>query len=75
VTRTQSRVGADQVSVDESAQRVSALHLDGESRLSKQEDVNLAEAISRMTRARTAYEAALGAVGTAGRTSLLDYLS
>ena len=38
------------------------------------EDANLVEAISRMQQAETAYRAALGALGTTGRLSLMDYL-
>ncbi len=34
----------------------------------------MAEAISRMSQADTAYRAALGAIGTTGQTSLMDYL-
>ena len=44
------------------------------SRVSTFEDANLAEAVSSMNRADTAYKAALGAVSTAARVSLLDYL-
>ena len=43
-------------------------------RLSRLEDADMAEAIAGMTRADAAYRAALGAVGTAARVSLLDYL-
>ena len=42
--------------------------------MSKLEDVNMAEAITEMTHADAAYRAALGAVGTVSRVSLLDYL-
>lgn len=75
VTRAQSQIGTDQVSVDNSSERLTALHLASLTRVSKVEDANMAEAITRMARAQTAYNAALGAVGTAGRNTLLDYLT
>lgn len=75
VSRALSLVGTDQVSVDDSGRHLTAQHLAGEKRVSNLEDANLADAITRMARAQTAYQAALGAVGTAGRTSLLDYLT
>lgn len=75
VSRALSLVGTDQVSVDDSSKHLQALHLAGEKRVSELEDTNLAEAITRMSRAQTAYNAALGAVGTAGRNSLLNYLT
>jgi flagellin-like hook-associated protein FlgL len=43
-------------------------------RVSKDEDADLTAAISELTRADTAYRAALGAIGRASRTSLMDYL-
>lgn len=73
-TRAHSFVGADQKSVDEEQQRVSDLRLASLRRVSKSEDVNLAEAITEMSNAQTAFEAALQAVGSASRVSLLDYL-
>lgn len=75
VSRALSLVGTDEVSVEDSGRHLQALHLAGEKRVSELEDANLAEAITRMSRAQTAYNAALGAVGTAGRNSLLNYLT
>lgn len=75
VSRALSLVGTDEVSVEDSGKHLQALHLAGEKRVSDLEDANLAEAITRMSRAQTAYNAALGAVGTAGRNSLLNYLT
>lgn len=75
VTRAQSQIGTDQVSVENSASHLSSLHLASLARVSKVEDANMAEAITNMTRAQTAYNAALGAVGTSGRNTLLDYLT
>jgi flagellar hook-associated protein 3 FlgL len=73
-TRTQSSLGADEQSIAERQQVVSTTRLAIMTRVSKDEDADLAMAISEMTRAETAYRAALGAVGTATRASLLDYL-
>lgn len=75
VTRAQSQIGTDQVSVDDSADRLQQLHLASLARVSKVEDANMAEAITRMSQAQTAYNAALAAVGTASHNTLLDYLS
>ena len=38
------------------------------------EDTNVAEAVTEMGQADTAYRAALGAVGAASKVSLIDYL-
>ncbi len=73
-TRAHSLVGADQKSVDEEQQRVSDLRIASLRRVSKNEDVNLAQAITEMSNAQTAFEAALQAVGSSSKVSLLDYL-
>ncbi|HWI16436.1 MAG TPA: flagellin [Vicinamibacterales bacterium] len=72
--RAHSLVGADQKSVDDEQARVSDLRIASLRRVSKSEDVNLAQAITEMSEAQTAFEAALQAVGSASRVSLLDYL-
>jgi flagellar hook-associated protein 3 FlgL len=72
--RAQSRLGADENSVDDSLARLSDLRLATETRRSKDEDANMVEAITRLNQADVAYRAALGAVSTAGRVTLLDYL-
>jgi len=73
-SRLQGRLGADERGVDEATQRLAALRLAAENRRSKLEDANMPEAITRMNEADTAYRAALGAVSSAERVSLLDYL-
>jgi flagellar hook-associated protein 3 FlgL len=73
-TRAQSGIGADQQEIDERQLTITATRLGIAGRVSKDEDADLALAISEMTRADTAYRAALGAIGTASRASLLDYL-
>lgn len=75
--RTQRAIGslgADEQGIDEAATRLASLRRAAEIRRSSLEDVNLAEAATKLTQAETAYRAALGAVSTAERQSLLDYL-
>jgi flagellar hook-associated protein 3 FlgL len=74
VTNAQSRVGAVLGDVDAHRLRLDALSRASDARRSSLEDANLAEAISRMQQADTAYQAALSALGTIGRLSLMDYL-
>ncbi len=73
-TAAESRVGSDMNAIDGEKSRLEEMRLAAMTRVSKLEDANLAEAISGMNRADTAYKAALGAVSTATRVSLLDYL-
>jgi flagellar hook-associated protein 3 FlgL len=73
--RALGRLGADERTVDDAAQHLSALRTAADSRRSHLEDANMAEAITRMTTAENAYKAALSAVSTAERESLLDYLN
>ncbi len=73
-TRTQSQVGVDEQSIVEGQVQLTSSRLAILTRVSKDEDADLASAISEMNRADIAYRAALGAVGTASRNSLLDYL-
>ncbi len=76
-SRTQRAIGslgADERSLDESTVRLATLRRASEARRSSFEDVNMAEAATRMSQADTAYRAALTAVSTAERQSLLDYL-
>lgn len=72
--RAQASVGSDEQGVDAALARLGSQRVASETRRSKLEDANLAEAVSRMTQADTAYKAALGAVSTVERQSLLDYL-
>ncbi len=73
-TAAQSRVGAGMVAIDGERTRLGEMHRAAQSQISKFEDANMAEAISSMNHADTAYRAALGAVSTANKVSLLDYL-
>jgi flagellar hook-associated protein 3 FlgL len=70
----QGRLGADERGVDEAVSRLRAFRVASDTRRSNLEDANMAESITRLTRAETAYQAALGAVSSAERLSLLDYL-
>ncbi len=73
-TTAQSRVGSDMRSIDGEKVRLEEMRIAAMSRMSHFEDANMAEAVSSMTRADTAYQAALGAIASANRLSLLDYL-
>lgn len=72
--RAQSLVGVDQKGVDEEHQRLSDLRLASLKQVDKDQNADLAQAITEMTSAQTAYQAALQAVGSASRVSLLDYM-
>jgi flagellar hook-associated protein 3 FlgL len=72
--QAQGRLGVDERGAEEASLRLASLRLAADARRSQIEDANLAEAIAKMNQADTAYKAALGAVSTAERLSLLDYL-
>jgi flagellar hook-associated protein 3 FlgL len=74
LTRTQSRVGSDLAAIDTQRQQLGARKLAGQTRVSTLEDANMAESLSAMNRADTAYRAALGATSATNRVSLMDYL-
>ncbi|HEY3380285.1 MAG TPA: flagellar hook-associated protein FlgL [Vicinamibacterales bacterium] len=73
-TRVQSGVGAALNGLDDQRRRLNEMKLSSQARLSKEQDANMAEAITGMQQANTTYQAALGAVSTRTRLSLLDYL-
>lgn len=73
-TRAQSAVGADQQGIASRQLQITASRLAAVTRVAKDEDADLAQAISALSRAETAYRAALGAVATSSRQSLMDYL-
>jgi flagellar hook-associated protein 3 FlgL len=72
--QAQSRIGTDERGTEEAAAHLSTLRLAADVRRSKIEDANLAEAIATLNQSENAYKAALGAVSSAERLSLLDYL-
>lgn len=73
-TTAQSRLGSDLNEIDSQKLRLQQMKLSSNERLSKLEAANMAEAITNMAHADAAYQAALGAVSSATRVSLLDYL-
>jgi flagellar hook-associated protein 3 FlgL len=73
-TGEQSRLGTDMAEIDAQKLRLQQVKLSTTERLSKLEEANMAEAITQMSNADAAYRAALGAVSTSTRVSLLDYL-
>jgi flagellar hook-associated protein 3 FlgL len=74
VVRAQSGVGADLNALDDQRNRLSEMNLASKTRLSKIEDTNMAESITAMQQANTAYQTAMSAVATRTKLSLLDYL-
>jgi len=74
VSTAQGRVGADQRTIDEQKLRLGELKRASKTRLSSLEDTNMADAITGMAQADAAYRAALGAVNSVSRMSLMDYL-
>jgi len=74
VSTAQGRVGADLRTIDEQKLRLSELRRSSVKRLSSLEDTNMAEALTGMAQADAAYRAALGAVNSVTRMSLMDYL-
>lgn len=73
-TSAQARIGNDLKTLDETRSLMSAARIGSVARLSTIEDADLAEAGSRLAQAQTAYRAALAAMATIGRISLMDYL-
>jgi flagellar hook-associated protein 3 FlgL len=70
----QSGVGAQLNALEEQTARLGDMKQATTERLSKDEDANMAEAITKMNQANTVYQSALGAVATRSKLSLLDYL-
>ncbi len=68
------RLGVDERSLDDTYARLSTQKVSAETRRARLEDANMAEAATRLAQADTSYRAALSAVSTAERLSLLDYL-
>ena len=74
VTTAQSGVGATLSALPSEKARLDDMRRASDSRRSQAEEISLAEAISEMTRAQQAQEAAIAVAGTNQKTSLLDYL-
>lgn len=73
-TAMQSRIGAGQRSVEDDLARLSSATRASEARVASLEDTNLAQAISGMQQADQAYQAAIAAMASTSRLSLMDYL-
>ncbi len=73
-TAAQSRVGATLSALPVEKARLDELRRASDTRRSQAEEINLAEAISDMSRAQQAQQAAIAAAGTSQRASLMDYL-
>jgi flagellar hook-associated protein 3 FlgL len=73
-TTMQSRVGASLRTIADDRVRLGDVARATQGRISSLEDANMAEAISGMTQAETAYRAALGATSQLHDLSLMDYL-
>jgi flagellar hook-associated protein 3 FlgL len=73
-TLAQTQVGTSFTALDDVRSRATSDRLDVKAQLSTTEDANMAEAITTMSQADTAYRAALAAFGRIGSFSLMDYL-
>jgi flagellar hook-associated protein 3 FlgL len=72
--QAQSQVGLDEKTTSDEQEQLVSWRLAGVTRLAKDQDANMAEAITNMTQAQIAYQSALAAVGKTSKLSLLDYL-
>lgn len=73
-TRMQGQLGADEHGIEDAHAQLSSLRLASDTRRAKAEDANLAEAMTRLSQADTAYRAVIAAVSREERLTLLDYL-
>jgi flagellar hook-associated protein 3 FlgL len=73
-TAAQARIGNDERSLDDARSMITTAHAQSITRMSSIEDADLAQAASKLSQADTAYRAALAAMSTIGRVSLMDYL-
>jgi len=73
-TAAQARIGNDEKNLDDTRSLISSARVGSVARLSSIEDVDLAQAASKLSQADTAYRAALAAMSTIGQVSLMDYI-
>lgn len=73
-TAAQSQNGAGLREIEIQKGRLADQRNASKTRTSNFEDANMAESITKMSQADTAYKAALGAIATTGRITLMDYL-
>jgi flagellar hook-associated protein 3 FlgL len=74
ISTVQTRVGTQMKTLEELKPQLAEMKLQAQTGLDKTENVDMAEAITGMTQAETAYRAALGAAGTTTKTSLMDFI-
>ncbi|BCS33512.1 hypothetical protein TBR22_A27390 [Luteitalea sp. TBR-22] len=74
VTAAQGKVGATLSALPAEKLRLDELRRASDTRRSQAEEISLAEAISEMTRAQQAQQAAIAAAGQNQKRSLMDYL-
>jgi flagellar hook-associated protein 3 FlgL len=74
-TAAQTRLGTQLAAIEEQQSQLTDRRLASVARVSKNEEVNMAEAITGMTQAETAYNAALAVTARIAQKSLMDYLS
>ncbi|MGE0863528.1 MAG: hypothetical protein AB7P34_06465 [Vicinamibacterales bacterium] len=72
--RAQSGVGIDLTGIEQEQQNLASFRVANLKAISLDRDANMAEAITEMSQADTAYRAALQAVGATSKVSLMDYL-
>ncbi len=73
-TAAQAAIGNDLKNIENSRIRLSAEKVGVVARLSSIEDIDLAEAASKLSQSETAYRAALTSIATIGKLTLMDYL-
>jgi flagellin-like hook-associated protein FlgL len=73
-TAAQSQNGAGLREIEVQKGRLADQRNASKARASNLEDANMAESITKMSQADTAYKAALGAIATTGHITLMDYL-
>jgi flagellar hook-associated protein 3 FlgL len=73
-SQAQSTVGTNMRAIQDHQNQLGDAGRAGQARVAKLEEANMAEAISGLQQAETAYQAALGAAAHTTRRSLFDYL-
>ena len=71
----QGQIGLDLAAIESRSRVLDTRRQSTAARLSGLEDADMVESVTALSRADTAYQATLGALGLSQRTSLLDYLS
>lgn len=74
IARVQSAVGTDLAALDDKRLILDTSKRAAKAQLSAHQDTNMVDALTKMTQAEAAYEAALASTARIGQLSLLDYL-